>query len=90
VVFPNTFGNFQDVSNLRKSFQALLREAGLPRIRFHDLWHSAATILLSMGVNPKVIQELLGHSQISMTLGIYSHVLPGMQSEAMEKWKDIL
>jgi integrase len=53
------------VKYLRLSFKRLLREAGLPEIRFHDLRHSAATILLSMGV--KVIQELLGHSQISMT-----------------------
>ena len=49
------------------------------------LRHSAATILLKMGVNIKVVQEILGHSDISMTLGIYSHVLPGMQEEAAEK-----
>jgi integrase len=54
-------------------------------IRFHDLRHSAAMILLSMGVNVKVVQEILGHSRISMTLDTYSHVLPGMQEEAVEK-----
>lgn len=74
---------------LRLSFKRLLKEAGLPGIRFHDLRHSAATILLSMGVNVKVIQELLGHSQISMTLGTYSHVLPGMQNEAMDTWDNL-
>jgi integrase len=89
LVFCNTIGGFQDVKHLRLSFKRLLKEAGLPEIRFHDLRHSAATILLSMGVNVKVIQELLGHSQISMTLGIYSHVLPGMQHEAMEKWDEL-
>ena len=57
----------------------------MPHIRFHDLRHSAATILLSMGVNVKVVQEMLGHSRISMTLDTYSHVLPGMQEEAVEK-----
>jgi len=55
-------------------------------MHFHDLRHSAASILLSMGVNPKVIQELLGHSEMSITLGTYSHLFPTMQVEAMGKW----
>ena len=55
---------------------------------FHDLRHSAATILLSMGVNIKVVQELLGHSNISITLGTYAHLLPSMQQEVVEKWDD--
>jgi len=55
----------------------------------HDLRHSAATILLSMGVPAKVVQEILGHSQISMTMDIYSHVLPVMQQEAMGKMDDL-
>jgi integrase len=63
----------------------LLAKAGLPEIRFHDLRHSSASLLLSLGVHPKVVQELLGHTQISMTMDIYSHVLPTMQKEAMEK-----
>jgi integrase len=73
-----------------KLLRSILRKAGLPRIRFHDLRHSAATLLLSMGVHPKVVQELLGHSQISMTMDIYSHVLPSMQKEAMEKINTLL
>ena len=52
-------------------------------MRFHDLRHSAATILLSMGIHPKVVQEILGHSNVSITLNVYSHVLPGLQREAM-------
>jgi integrase len=67
----------------------VLKDAGLPDVRFHDLRHSAATILLSMGVHPKVVQEILGHSQISMTLDTYSHVLPSMQQEAMDKLDDL-
>ena len=63
----------------------LLEKAGLPEIRFHDLRHSAATLLLSMGVHPKVVQEILGHSEISMTMDTYSHVLPTMQKDAMVK-----
>ena len=57
----------------------------LPIIRFHDLRHTAATIMLSQGVHPKIVQERLGHSTISMTLATYSHVLPTMQKEAAEK-----
>ena len=59
-------------------------------IRFHDLRHSTATMLLSMGVHPKVVQELLGHNQISMTMDIYSHVMPTLQQEAMNKLNDTL
>lgn len=66
-------------------FKALLKKANVPDIRFHDLRHSAATLLLGMGTHPKVVQELLGHSQISMTMDIYSHVMPSMQKDAMEK-----
>jgi integrase len=86
LVFCNTYGRYTDPASLRRLFKGLLKQAGLPDMRFHDLRHSAATILLSMGVPAKVIQELLGHSQISMTLGTYSHVLPGMQQDAMDKW----
>lgn len=62
-----------------------LDKAGLPNIRFHDLRHSSATMLLGMKVHPKVVQEILGHSQIAITMDIYSHVLPTMQEEAMNK-----
>ena len=71
-------------------FKALLKKANLPDIRFHDLRHSAATLLLSMGTHPKVVQELLGHSQISMTMDIFSHVMPTMQKEAMTKLNETL
>ena len=58
---------------------------GIPRIRFHDLRHSHATQLLLAGVHPKVAQERLGHSTITTTLDLYSHVLPGMQAEAVNR-----
>ena len=74
------------LGTLRRRFQKVLKDADLPHMRFHDLRHSAATILLGMGVNAKVVQELLGHSQIGMTLGTYSHVLPSMHKNAMDKW----
>ena len=67
------------------SFKPLLTLAGLPPIRFHDLRHTAATLMLADGTHPKIVQERLGHSQISVTLDTYSHVLPTMQKEAVGK-----
>ena len=72
-------------SNLTKEFKRLLRKAGLPDVRFHDLRHTAATFLLAQGVDPRTIMETLGHSQISLTLNTYSHVLPALQIEAAAK-----
>ncbi len=54
-------------------------------MHFHDLRHSAATILLSMNVHPKVVQELLGHSSITITMDLYSHILPSMQQDVIDK-----
>jgi len=89
LVFANNSGNYIDPMMLHRDFDKLLRDARLPDIRFHDLRHSAATMLLAMGINPKVVQERLGHSHISITLGIYAHVLPSMQREAAEKIHDL-
>ncbi len=75
---------------LRGSFWPLLERAGLPHMRFHDLRHSCASLLLAEGVHPKVVQEMLGHSSISVTLDIYSHVLPSMQADAAEKMDRLL
>jgi hypothetical protein len=65
-------------------FLPLLKRAELPRIRFHDLRHTAATLLLGQGVNVKVISEMLGHADVSITLRVYAHVLPHMQQQAAE------
>jgi integrase len=85
MIFPSSTGTPMDPSNLYHNFKRLLKEEGLPKIRFHDLRHTAATLMLQQGVHPKVVQERLGHSDISMTLNTYSHVLPVMQDEAAEK-----
>jgi integrase len=89
LVFCNSYGGFLNPDALLRSFHKLLAEAELPKMRLHDLRHSAATILLTMGAHPKVVQEILGHSQISMTMDTYSHVLPSMQRETMEKLNDL-
>ena len=90
LVFCNIYGGFLHPDRMVESFQKLLKDIGLHHMRFHDLRHSAATILLTMGVHPKVVQELPGHSNISITMDIYSHVLPSMQRDAMDKWNDVL
>ena len=66
----------------QRDFTRVAKLAGVPRIRFHDLRHCHATLLLQQGVHPKIVQERLGHSTISMTLDTYSHVVPGMQERA--------
>ena len=71
-------------------FKPLLRRAGLPEIRFHDLRHTCATLLLSKNVNPKVVSEMLGHASIAITLDTYSHVLPTMQESAAKSMEDAL
>ncbi len=85
-MFTNAQGYFYSASTLRKVFRRFLVSIGLPHMRFHDLRHSAATILLAMNVHPKVVQEILGHSQIAMTLDAYSHALPSMQEEVTKQW----
>jgi integrase len=88
LVFCTACGTPLNPSKVLERFKTLLRRAELPDIRFHDLRHSAATILLSMGAHPKVVQEMLGHNQISMTMDIYSHVLPTMQRDIVSKLND--
>ena len=88
LVFPNRRGGYFSRMRLYALFKQLLKEAGLPDMRFHDLRHSAATILLSMSVPSKVVQEILGHSNIGTTMNIYGHVLPSMQRDAMDDMDD--
>ena len=72
-------------SNLRQcSFAPLLKRAGLPHMRSHDLRHTCATLLLSRGVHPKFVQELLGHATIAVTLDTYSHCLPSMGDQTVK------
>ena len=91
LVFTNGVGRHIEPQNLlRRSWLPLLARAGLTRIRFHDLRHTAATLLLIEGVHPRVVQDLLGHSSIALTLGTCSHVLPDLQKEAAAKMQHLL
>lgn len=89
-VFCTLVGTHLSPNHVIDEFKKLLKKAELPDIRFHDLRHSAASLLLTAGVHPKIVQEILGHTQIGMTMDIYSHVLPGMQEDAMNKLHDAL
>ena len=84
-MFCTLHGTHLGPNHVVEEFKLLLKRAGLPDIRFHDLRHSAASLLLSLEVHPKVVQELLGHTQIGITMDVYSHLLPGMQKDAMSK-----
>jgi integrase len=91
LVFPNSVGRpLDNVNLLRYWFHPLLERAGLPRMRFHDLRHTAATLLLGRGVNPKIVSEMLGHASVAITLDIYSHVMPHMQQQAAQAMDDTL
>ena len=72
------------------SVRPLLEQAGLRKIRFHDLRHTAATLLLGEGIHPKVVSEMLGHSSVQLTLDTYSHVTPTMQREAAATMDSVL
>lgn len=85
-VFCDTQGGFLRKSNFRrKVWVPLVEKSGLPVLRFNDLRHTAATILLTLKENPKVVQERLGHSKIHVTMDTYSHVIESIQKEAANK-----
>ena len=81
-MFKSEVGKPMQDGQVSWRFHKALKEAGLPRIRIHDLRHTAATQLLERGVHPKVVQEMLGHSTITLTLDTYSHVVPGLHAQA--------
>jgi integrase len=91
LVFTTEAGTLINPSNLRqRSLAPLLKRAGLPQITFHDLRHTCASLLFQKNVHPKFVQELLGHASVSITLEIYSHMLPGMGGEAADAMEDVL
>lgn len=79
-----------DPTNLTRTFTTLLRTAGLRRIRFHDLRHSTATLLLEQGGELVVIKELLGHAHIGVTAGVYAHVRLRLQRHAIDTLSNAL
>jgi len=90
LVFAHSDGNPLDPNAVTRTFAKLIRKAGLPHIRLHDLRHTHATLMLKAGVHPKVVSERLGHASVVITLDTYSHVLPGLQEAAAERFDKML
>lgn len=90
LVFTSSVGTPIEPRNLFRSFKAALNKAGLPDIRFHDLRHSAASLMLAQGVPLRVVMEVLGHSSISLTANTYSHVMPSLVQDATDKVAGVL
>ena len=89
-VFCTLTGTHLGQNYVVDGFKKILKGAGLPAILFRDLHHSTAMLLLDVGVHAKVVQEMHGHTQISMTMHLYSHVLPSMQLSAVRRLHDLL
>jgi len=89
LIFPSKVGTPQSGSNLLKEFKSLLGKAGLPRIRFHDLRHTAASLMLNRSIPPFIVSKILGHSKPSTTMDIYGHLIPteyGEVGNLMDEW----
>lgn len=90
LVFTTVWGRPLHGSVVTHRFQRLLYRAGLRHMRFHDLRHACASLLLAQGVSPRMIMEILGHSQISLTMNLYSHILPSMHQDAASRMDAVL
>ncbi len=88
LVFTSDTGRPLDSKNVTRGFQSMLERVGLPKKRFHDLRHSCATLLLAQGVPARVVMEILGHSQIHLTMNTYTHVVPDLQRDAAARMDD--
>jgi integrase len=89
-VFSNTLGKPLDPHELHNGFKALLAKATLPDIRFHDLRHSAASLMLAQGIPLRSIQDILGHSSITLTANLYAHVGDQLKREAADAMDAVL
>jgi len=89
-VFVSTIGTPLDDRNVRMAFADLLKTAKLPHMRIHDLRHTCASLLLPQGVHPRVVMETLGHSQNSLTMDTYTHVMPVLHRDAAAQMDAVL
>ncbi|MFC2055875.1 site-specific integrase [Chloroflexota bacterium] len=90
LIFRSRVGTPQSPSNLLKEFKALLKNADLKKIRFYDLRHTAASLMLNHGVPVLIVSKLLGHSKPSTTLDIYGHMIPIMQDGVASLMDDLV
>ena len=89
-VFTRPDGRCLDPEAATRAFTAMARSIGRTDLHFHSLRHTHASLMLAAGVHPKVVSERLGHSSISVTMDIYSHVLPGLQEDAVDRLEKLL
>ena len=89
-VFTRPGGRPLDPAKVTNGFAEVMKRAGLPGVRLHDLRHTHASLMLQAGVHAKVVSERLGHASVGITLDTYSHVLPGVQEEAAERFSELL
>ena len=90
MVFTSTIGTLLEPRGVLRKFQSALERAGLPRKRFHDLRHTCASLLLVQGVHPRVVMQILGHSQIAVTMDTYSHVVDELRRDAANQMDSLL
>jgi integrase len=90
LVFTTSVGRPVEYRNVITHFKKVISQTGLPNIRFHDLRHTVATLLLSKEINPKIVQEQLGHSSINLTLNTYSHVIKSMRGIAANALEEVV
>ena len=90
LVFPSGAGTPLTASNVRRAFRKLLAASGLPAIRFHDLRHTAASLMLNHGIPVLIVSKRLGHSKPSITLDVYGHLIPSKQEEAAELMDNLM
>ncbi len=88
LVFSNPDGSPLQPDGITKAFTRIARSIGLYGVRFHDLRHTHATLMLCQGIHPKIVSERLGHSSIAITLDTYSHVMPGLQEAAAQRFDE--
>ena len=85
LVFPTAVGTPSSRQNLaRRDFKPLIRAAGVPEVRFHDMRHTFATLMLKNRADLNTVSKMLGHSSVKVTLDVYGHIVPGMQKEALQ------
>ena len=90
LVFPSGVGTPLTASNIRRDFRHLLTASGLPKIRFHDLRHTAASLMLNHGIPVLIVSKRLGHSKPSITLDVYGHLIPSRQEEAAQLMDNLM
>lgn len=90
LVFARKNGKPIQPTEMARNYRKVVSSTDLPYIRFHDLRHTHATLLLQKGVHPKIVSERLGHSTIGITMDTYTHVLPNMQKEAAQQFEQLI